>query len=261
VQAPVDVCASFENVRLVVEATPGPGPARNAGSRYTSGDIIGFIDSDCVAQPGWISEIVKHFDSNPEVDFLGGAIRVLPRCPGKPNAVEAYEDVFSYRARMFVEKHNYAATGNMAVRRKVFEAVGPFNGISAYEDVLWGKKAVAMGYRISYLPTAVVLTPGCTSLVELSQRLRRLVVHDFARHRDKVSGRMVWLMLSLMMAFSPVLSVEHIARSGIAPLRLQLAVFGCLIWARMFRATLMLKLLADPDPDRFLQSWKRPPSK
>ena len=255
---PVDVCAKFENVRLIVELMPGPGPARNAGSAVTTGDIIAFIDSDCVAQPGWISEIVMHFDRHPEVDFLGGAIQVLPKCPGRPNAVEAYENLFSYRARMFVEKHKYAATGNMAVRRRVFEAVGPFSGISAYEDVLWGQKAVSMGYCISYLPTAIVLTPGCTSLAELSQRLTRLVVHDFARYREKVGGRFMWTMLSLLMAVSPILSAEHVARSGIAPLRLQVAVFGCLIWARLFRATLMLKILAERDPDRLLRNWKRP---
>jgi len=47
----------------------GAGVARNVGVRAASGELVAFIDSDCTAQPDWISRLVRHM--NESSDYLG----------------------------------------------------------------------------------------------------------------------------------------------------------------------------------------------
>ena len=56
---PRDICAAVANVRLEQELTPGPGPARNRGVALSHGDILAFIDADCVADPEWLTAIAS----------------------------------------------------------------------------------------------------------------------------------------------------------------------------------------------------------
>ena len=54
---PTEIVAAFSDVQLLSETTAGPGPARNTGVSAASGDILAFIDADCLAQPGWLAAI------------------------------------------------------------------------------------------------------------------------------------------------------------------------------------------------------------
>ena len=53
-ELPEAVCAAH-GARLLSEAEPGPGSARNCGVAASSGELLAFIDADCVAYPGWSS--------------------------------------------------------------------------------------------------------------------------------------------------------------------------------------------------------------
>ncbi len=83
-------------------------------------ELLAFIDADCVAAPGWVRAIVGFMEGRADIAFLGGDIRIRPVKPERLTAIEAYESVFSYRARLYVERYGFAATGNMAVRSAVF---------------------------------------------------------------------------------------------------------------------------------------------
>src|SRR6185295_3045740 len=56
---PNEICSDFPGIFLLCERTPGPGPARNLGVSHAKGDILAFIDADCVAHPGWLSAIER----------------------------------------------------------------------------------------------------------------------------------------------------------------------------------------------------------
>lgn len=254
---PEALCRQFANTRLIVERTPGPGPARNAGARLARGDIIGFIDCDCFAASDWVATVVTCFDRAPHIDFIAGRIDIAP-ARARMNGVEAYEAVFSYRVRLFVKRDRFAATGNMAVRRSVFDAVGPFDGIAQHEDKLWGQKAVGQGFALAYLPRAVVSTPGCQTLDALAVRMERHVAHDFIAHPLNLAGKLRWLARSVLVAGSTIFAAPAIVRAPeVKGLGLKLSAFYCLVWIRFYRAWLMANALRQDWALDHLATWNR----
>ena len=54
--------AEAHGARLLVnERNRGPAFARNRAAREAAGDILAFVDSDCVAAPGWLRVLTPYF--------------------------------------------------------------------------------------------------------------------------------------------------------------------------------------------------------
>lgn len=257
-ELPETVCAQFAGVRLEAEPAPGPGPARNRGAQVARAALLAFIDADCVAAPGWVRAIIEFMEKRPDVGFLGGDIRILPARPDRLTPAEAYENVFSYRARLYVERHGFAATGNMAVRAGVFQVVGPFGGIATMEDTDWGKRASAEGHRIAYLPEAIVFTAPCASFAELARRWDRHVAHEFRKVGSHPVDILAWIARSVAIAGSPLIETVTLARTDrISGLRNRLLAFAMLAHVRLYRARRMLALLVRDNTAAMVGSWNR----
>ena len=80
---PTDICGQFDNVRLITETVPGPGPARSAGASVSAGDILAFIDADCIADHRWLEAIVNQFTSDGGMAILGVMFALLMPIPEK----------------------------------------------------------------------------------------------------------------------------------------------------------------------------------
>ncbi len=94
--------------------TEGPGPSRNLGVATTTAPIIAFMDSDCVATPGWLRAGVAAFTGH--IGIVQGP--VIPD-PAKPLTV------FSHT--LLVDRETYCyQTANVFYRRECFEELGGF---------------------------------------------------------------------------------------------------------------------------------------
>jgi len=72
-----DVVAGFKgmlNVTYVYEPIRGIPRARNAGVNASTGDIIAFIDDDCVADEDWLKYMEIPFIRDPYVGIVGGEV-------------------------------------------------------------------------------------------------------------------------------------------------------------------------------------------
>ena len=110
-------------VRLINTEPRGKAPARNAGWRAASGEIVWFIDSDCVARPDALSILLEHFEDPGVAGVAGSYDNLLPE---SLLACLVHEEIVERHRRMDAEV-NYVATYNVAFRREMLERVDGLN--------------------------------------------------------------------------------------------------------------------------------------
>lgn len=254
VTLPTDVVAQYPGVRLLCEARPGPGPARNTGVAAGSGEVLAFIDADCRAHPDWLSSVWRSLHSLPPGTVLGGDVRIWRDAKPHLDAIAAYESVFAYRFKLYIERDGYCGTGNMAMFRRDFYSVGPFAGIDVAEDMEWGQRAQRAGLRFRYIPEMIVFHPARNSLRELYVKWDRQLLHYRNMADGKPAWRLRWIAQTLLVLASPAPGIITILASdrlsGIGTRTKAIAVM-CAV--RMHRAITMLSLLRN----RRAVTWNR----
>ena len=253
---PEAVCAAH-GARLLTEAEPGPGPARNRGVTASSGDILAFIDADCLADPGWLAAAEASM-ADPTATILGGDVRIALADPARMTMLEAYESVYAYRMDRYIAREGFTGTGNLVVRREVLSEVGPFAGIGVAEDRDWGRRATAKGYRIRFVPGMKAYHPARQSLTELFQKWNRQCAHDYVDARARPRGRLRFVIKTLAMPLSPLVELPRILGSDrLAGPRHRLLAFAALLRIRLYRTGVMARLLVAGGAERLSGAWNR----
>jgi GT2 family glycosyltransferase len=225
--------------RLVVVTEKGAGPARNGGVSAATGEILAFLDSDCVPEPDWIAAGVTGLE---RYDFIGGGIKVLVDDPLRMTPAEAFERVFAFNLKAYITRKGFTVTANMFCPRTVFEAVGGFRtGVS--EDVEWSHRARAAGYRLGYVPRAVVGHPARRSWPDLVGKWRRVNAETYGLARQR-GQRLRW---ALREAAQPALALAHtpkvLSSTELETVSQRMAALGVLYRVRLWRLADSLRLL------------------
>ena len=244
---PVDLVGRFEGVSLATEQTPGPGPARNRGVEACRGEILAFIDADCIADSGWLKAIARTLQRPEARVIAGGDVRIAVRDAGRLTAIEAYESVFAFRQKEYIEKKGFSGTGNLAVRRRDFDTIGPFAGIEVAEDTDWGRRAGACGYQILYIPEMIVSHPARRNITELCAKWDRHILHDFRQRQLDGLGKLAWCLRALAVPVSAIVHIPRVAKSHqIAGFRERLMATLVLLQIRAYRGIRMLSMAVHP---------------
>lgn len=186
--------------RVVLTDERGAGPARNAGVAAARGHVLAFIDSDCVAAPGWLRAGLAMLD---HYDFVGGRVTVLVRSESRMNGVEAFERVFAFDNGAYITRKGFTGSGNLFCPATVFERVGPFRKIMS-EDIEWSFRARDMGFRLGYAPDAIVGHPAREDWAALLGKWRRINREIYALRRDGGEPRWRWLLRTWLLPASIV---------------------------------------------------------
>lgn len=255
---PLDaVQRTWPGVRFLREPQPGPGLARNRGVAESSGDLLLFIDADCRAGIGWIDAAVAALLAEPRRGVVGGDVRIDVVDPNRLTALEAYEAVFAYQQRDYIERQRFSGTGNLAMWREVHDAVGPFVGLAFAEDREWGQRATQAGYTIRYVPGMVIYHPARTTFEQLKAKWRRHIAHDWNAHVEAGRSSLAWYAVALAMIASILVhSLRIVGSPRLSGLIPRLKAIGLLARIRLFRCAEMFRLSRTGDAEGAL-SWNR----
>jgi len=146
--------ANFPVLLLSETRRRNPGSARNTGVQQARGEVIAFIDADCVATSGWIAEAVTMIHTE-KADLVAGNIQWLYSTPR--GAAEIFDSLVHLRNDIHARESNTAVTANLVVRSAVFAKTGLFSEWKAGEDYSFCLRAAAAGFRMVFGPTVLVL--------------------------------------------------------------------------------------------------------
>jgi glycosyltransferase involved in cell wall biosynthesis len=241
---PESIVRRHGDARLLEEPEPGPGLARNRGVQAANGQIFAFIDADCRAHPDWLRNAIEAMETMPEHTVLGGDVQIWRSDASGYTAIEAYESVFAYRFKNYIEQQGFCGTGNLVVRSTDFAMVGPFAGISIAEDMEWGARARAKGCTIRYVPNMIVYHPARQSLRELFVKWDRQLQHYVNMGDGSWSWKLRWSTRAFATLASPLLDWSKIANTDrVSGLSARVKAFGVLVAVRAYRARRMIYLL------------------
>lgn len=256
--APLDwLAATYPHVTLLHEPRPGPGHARNRGVAAAGGAVLAFIDADCRADARWIEAAVAGLDAADATGVVGGDVRIDRVAEDRLTPLEAYESIFAYRQKLYIAKRGFSGTGNLAVRRALFDRVGPFGGIDIAEDADWGMRARLAGHPARYRADMIIYHPARERFSELQAKWRRHVAHDLTRHRQKGGSDAAWFARAAAVLLSVGPHGLKILLSGrISGFSARLAGIGVLARIRWFRFRQMLSQ-ARQDGASAAAEWNR----
>lgn len=156
--------------RYLFEPRQGKSYALNSGIREARGDILAFVDDDVSVEPTWLHNLTSVLQDG---EWAGAGGRILPArsfAPPRWLALEGPRNLGMVLCAQFdlgnvpAELKDAPFGTNMAFRRETFDEFGDFridlgprpDSEMRNEDTEFGRRVMAGGGRLRYVPSAVV---------------------------------------------------------------------------------------------------------
>jgi glycosyltransferase involved in cell wall biosynthesis len=120
--------------QIIIDPEANISKLRNLGARSTTGEILVFLDSDCILGKDWLPIAVRYFD-DPHIGMVGSTVNNIPENFGW---VSRAWNAHLTRKNGIYDVH-WLGSRAIAVRREAFEKAGGFDErLATCEDVEFG---------------------------------------------------------------------------------------------------------------------------
>jgi GT2 family glycosyltransferase len=141
-------------VRFIPNPSSNGGASdRNLAMRAARGDLLLFLDHDCLPAPDWLERHLRRHSQGEQV--VGGAVTFDPSPYLQlSDNLSAFHDLLPF---MPEGPRPYLVSANLSIRRTVVErAGGMVEHLRRAEDLEWSARLRALGYRLYFDPSALV---------------------------------------------------------------------------------------------------------
>jgi len=178
------IIEKYPNVKFIDTVHKCPASkARNIGNRLSSGEILIFLDADCVVSENWLERILEPF-VDPHIVAVGGGVKF----PLK-NYWSIADNLSMFYSFLYTNSTRYTSqlpSLNLAIRKMVFDNVGGFDEsyiVPSGEDFALTLKLAEQG-KLLFKPDAWVLHKPSRN------NLNALVRHAY--YQGKYSTKVDW---------------------------------------------------------------------
>lgn len=182
---------------------------RNLGIKESKGDIIVFIDANCIPSKEWLQELLRPIYQEQEYIVSGNTFS---------------SSSINFRKKQKKQTSQYlseAPTINLAVKKEVFSKIGMFDDSFEYgSDVDFTWRAVQAGYSIKFAPRAMITHDWGNyseefkrafrygkARVQLYRKHKHLIIKLFSKDFVTLLYPVLAIILPLAIIFPPILIV------------------------------------------------------
>jgi len=171
---PLIVSSFYPNVKLIhLDRKTDPGTARNIGVREAKGELIAFIDSDCIAAQNWLENIVEAHKSSYRI--VGGVVKNANESNDLVGLAGYISEFREFLPEQLKGEVIHIPTCNISYKVRIFREFGLFQGeYYPQEDLVYNYNLRENGERI-------LLDPAIQVYHHHRSRLR-----DFLCHQNKI---------------------------------------------------------------------------
>ena len=159
-------------VQLLVEPKRSSYRARDLGIRHARGELMAFIDADCIPSPEWLEHLVKTALTQ-NCSFVAGQIENQVIRRNFANLLLSQRRTEDSRRRS-IEIDQSVPGGNMLIAAELFQKYGLFRMAVSGADNEFSRRVATRGERIAYAEQATVVHQCDLSNVDFLKRSFRI---------------------------------------------------------------------------------------
>lgn len=152
-----DLLRELADATIFVPSARGIGFCRRTAVERASGEIVAFLDDDCVPVRSWLSHHVRRLQANPRLGLVGGRVVNIGFGAGKENKGLSRLDRNGTCRFVEAAEADFYGNENLAFRREIVLSIGnydPFFNVMAEIDLQTRLKRA--GFETEYAPEASV---------------------------------------------------------------------------------------------------------